>query len=364
MKILITAPSLDTSKNVSGISTVVNTIIENNFQHRYYHYLLGRPDKTKGLTYIFTFFKQLFCFPIALYRNKIDLVHQNFPFDPKGLMRESVINFWCYLFRIPVILHIHGGQLLMQENKNRIWRFFVTVLFSHSRQVIVLSDLERDALIDLHGFADAVVLANSITVKDYTNENRTFSAEKPTFLFLGRLHESKGLDDILQAFIKMKEMQIAFRFIMCGTGPLEHYCKSNFQELLGTDFEFRGIVSGTDKRQAFKDADFFLLPSRYGEGLPMALLEAMASGLVPIVTDDASMKYVVQPLVNGVRVDKYDGIAMAVKIQEVLGNPSKVIEMQEQAVETVLKSYDIQPYISKLNVIYKTIMVDSNHKGE
>src|SRR5690606_29360294 len=105
--------------------------------------------------------------------------------------------------------------------------------------------------------------------------------------------------------------------------------------------------------KAFKDADFFLLPSRYGEGLPMALLEAMASGLVPIVTDDASMKFVVHPFYNGIRVEKRNASDIAEKILGILDSPVTVTTLQRKAVETVKESYDIQVYISKLNVIYE-----------
>jgi len=100
MNILITAPSLNPIKNVSGISCVVQTIISHNEQQQCFHYLLGRPDKKLTKTkWLFDLVKQVLLFPLALIRNKIDLVHQNLPFDPKGLMREYVINLWACLFQ-------------------------------------------------------------------------------------------------------------------------------------------------------------------------------------------------------------------------------------------------------------------------
>ncbi|WP_066754518.1 glycosyltransferase [Sphingobacterium populi] len=257
MKILITAPSLETSKNVSGISTVVNTIIANNVDHEYTHYLLGRPDQSNSLTYLFVFIRQLMFFPIILKREKIELVHQNLPFDPKGLMRESVINFWCYLFNVPVVLHIHGGAFLMQKNPKKIWRFLSSALFKHSRQVLVLSELEQAALLSFHNFGGAIVLSNSIAVSDYLYNLRQPINEPPVFLFLGRLHESKGLDDIYDAFCVLKQQLLSFRFVLCGSGPLMESVKSKFEKLLGSDFDFRGVVSGEDKVAAFIDSDFF-----------------------------------------------------------------------------------------------------------
>src|SRR5690606_11613398 len=124
--------------------------------------------------------------------------------------------------------------------KRGIWKFLTRTLFSHSKQVVVLSEVEKESLERFHGFSGAIILSNSIAAKDYFYAERAFAGEKPTFLFLGRLHESKGLEDIERAFVKMKNQRIAFRFILCGTGPLEQYCRNNFQGLLGEDFEFRG----------------------------------------------------------------------------------------------------------------------------
>jgi len=353
MRVLITAPNLDTNKNVSGISTVVNTIIENNPKHTYFHYLLGRPDKVQGFVYLFVFIKQLLYFPVVLRREKIDLVHQNLPFDPKGLMRESIINFWCYIFKVPVLLHVHGGEFLMNENPKKLWQYLSSVLFKHSRQVLVLSELEKEALTQFHGFDSSIVLSNSIAVEKYMYEERSTFNAKAVFLFLGRLHESKGLKDIYEAFVQLKSKSLKFRFILCGSGPLEQYCVESFEKLLGEEFDFRGVVSGADKLKVFREADFFLLPSRYGEGLPMALLEAMASGLVPIVTDDASMKFVVTPFVNGVRVNKRDGKDIAEKITQLLGRPCAVRKFQAEAIRTVREAYDIGSYILKLNEVYE-----------
>jgi hypothetical protein len=82
MNILITSPSLDSTKNVSGIASVVNTVIQHNKDYQYYHYLLGRPDKAvSGYIWFVQLIKQLVFFPLALRRNKVKLVHQNLPLE-------------------------------------------------------------------------------------------------------------------------------------------------------------------------------------------------------------------------------------------------------------------------------------------
>jgi glycosyltransferase involved in cell wall biosynthesis len=352
MNILITAPSLNPSRNVNGISTVVISIIDHNNAHSFFHYMLGRPDKPlPKLVWAMQLIKQLLQFPIALKKNKIDLVHQNLPFNPKGLMREYVISTFCRFMGIPVLLHVHGGVFLMNGISNPIFKHIANSLFRNSRQVVVLSEVEKDTLAKLHHFPSAKVLCNSIDVALYSANKNNLPIVKPTLLFLGRIHESKGIDDIIEAF-RLLKAKMDFRFILCGVGPLKNQFVSACEQILGSDFEYEGIVSGGKKIEVISQSHLFLLPSRYGEGLPMALLETMAAGVVPVVTDDASMKYVVQHEINGIRVNKNDPKDLFEKLNRIITQPELFKTLSENAGKTIAKQYDIKNYIIRLNEIY------------
>jgi glycosyltransferase involved in cell wall biosynthesis len=356
MNILITAPSLSPTQNVSGISTMVQTIILHNKQHNYYHYLLGRPDmKLNKLIWFFQLVRQLLLFPSSLKSNKIDLVHQNLPFDPKGVLREYFINLWCRLFHVPVVLHLHGGVFLMNGTNNPIFKKLSKSLFKHSKHVIVLSEVEKEALIKKYQYFSAKVLCNSINVSLYQSVSKQLPASKPILLFLGRIHESKGVTDIIEA-LRLLKRNMDFRFILCGTGPLKDHFIAACEQLLGSDFEYRGVVSGDSKINIIKESDIFLLPSRYGEGLPMALLETMAAGVVPVVTDDASMKYVVEHGKNGILVNKKDPKDLYLKLISVLSDSMHYRSLSQNASRTISEQFDVANYIVQLNQIYNSGM--------
>ena len=352
MNILITAPSLDPTKNVSGIGTIVNTIMKNNGKQRYFHYLLGRPDDPSNkLSWLIQVIKQLCAFPFFVKRNRIDIVHQNLPFDPKGLAREYIINSWCRLLKVPAVLHIHGGVFLMKKTTNPLFFKISKSLFKHSKQVIVLSEIETQSLAENYGFKNAFVLPNSIDIAEYETKEKKINLQYPTFLFLGRIHESKGIEEIISALKKLKKHQL-FKFIACGNGPLKDQLVANCEMILGENFEYAGIVSGTQKIDIIKKADFFLLPSRYGEGLPMALLETMANGVIPIVTNDASMKYIIKSGINGICVNKNDPEDLYEKMCTVVSDESLSNLLSIKATETIAEKYNIDDYIKKLNAIY------------
>jgi glycosyltransferase involved in cell wall biosynthesis len=355
MNILITAPHLNPSKNVSGIATVVSTIMEYNRQHHYFHYLLGRPNKpVSRVKWLAQLSKQLLAFPRFVKRHKIELVHQNLPFDPKGLVREYIINLWCRLLCLPVVLHVHGGEFLMNGTQNSLYRRIAKSLFKHSTKVVVLSEIERQSLHNLYNYSPAVVLVNSIDAAKYKAEEKVPNQTKPTLLFLGRITESKGIEDMVEAFMLLKK-EMDFRFILCGAGSLEEYFKIKCKEILGNDFEFRGVVSGEEKINVIITSDFFILPSRYGEGLPMALLETMAAGVVPVVTDDASMKFVVQNEINGMQVAKQNPQHLYSQLKKIISDKELYRKLSRNAADTIAIQYDITDYIKKLNDIYNSI---------
>lgn len=352
MKILITAPSLNPHINVSGISTVVKTIIEHNSTHNYYHYLLGRPDSLKNkFVWYFKLIFQLIYFPLVLLTRKIDLVHQNFPFNVKGIFRELVISFWCFLLRTPVVLHVHGGEFLTKPHSNKFICFLISRIFKWSKVIIVLSELEKEYLVCNYNIYNVEVLSNCVDTNYYQFKARASFHSLPTLLFFGRIHESKGIDDIYTALEKLNQT-VSFQFILCGDGPLRESVIERFSLLLHNNFQYRGVLSGPAKLSVFEESDVFLLPSRYGEGLPMALLETMSVGLVPIVTDDASMKMVVVNDFNGCVVAKNNPEDIYNKLSNLLAKEENFLKLSQNAHNTVEANYDIKAYIKILNTLY------------
>lgn len=354
MNILITAPSLNPVKNVSGISTVVNGIIENNLNHRYYHYLLGRPDISIGrLKWAVQLTKQLALFPFFVKRHEIELIHENLPFDSKGLIREFVINCWCRLLGVPVVLHIHGGEYFTNEPTMFFFRFLASSIFKGSKRILVLSDIEKQTISVKYNCNHVVVLPNSInTLKNGDLGERVLS-DKPVLLFLGRIHETKGTQEILDAIRLLRE-KMRFRFILCGEGPQKDHMIAACSEILGADFEFKGIVYDKTKMEILNLSDLFILPS-YFEGLPMALLETMAVGIVPVVTDVGSIKCVVQHGINGVIVNKKDANDLYQKLIEIMSDPAMFRLLSCNAQNTIQDKYDINNYVQQLNSLYNKV---------
>lgn len=352
IKIVITAPSLDPKKNVSGISTVVRNIIDYG-NNQYLHYTLGSEDENKEKKTVKWFFKtvkSLLNFDKFLSNNQPDWVHINLPCDTKGILREFIIFRFSRKNKIKTLVHLHGGRFLMDKPSSPIILYCFNYILSHADKLIVLSDIEKEQVTKLYSCKNVKVLYNSIDIP----ENFKFYKRKENYiklLFLGRIEESKGIEDIAEALNELsKERHI--KFVLCGAGSMEEKMIKIFTESLGENFVFKGIVSGDEKNKVILDSDIFLLPSRYGEGLPMALLETMGTGIIPVVTTDASMKFVVSHEKNGIFVEKNNPQDLYLKLKNLIDNQEMMEQLSLNARKTIEDNFNIKDFIGKLEDMY------------
>lgn len=353
--ILITAPSLDTRKNVSGISSVVKFIITNNPEKVYQHFELGRKDDEKrNLWWLLKILKTTFQWMLVVSSKKIELVHFNFALCKASILRDAPLVLFAKLIQKKIIIHLHGGEYLMQE-KPPVWmRFILKRVFAGNIRIIVLSPIEEKAVLENYKVANVKVLPNCVDLKEASAFTRAYNATNPIkLLFMGRIRVDKGIEYIYQSLRILKNKEVPFKFYLAGAGPDEKEYIEKFSVLLGSAFEFKGVVSGLAKTEVLKSCDVFLLPSFFPEGLPMALLESMSFGLVPVVTNAGSMKYVVTSGKNGVIVSDNPIAEIALAIENFTSDTALLQQLSLSAGKFIFENYNPENYIAALNTIYE-----------
>jgi len=354
MKILITSPSLDMNKNVSGISSLVSSIMSNT-GHEYFHFSIGRYDtEKKGCRWLTKQVRVIINFKQFLKKNAIELVHLNSPLEKFAIVRDYFLSLLAYFLNIPIVLHIHGGYHLMSENTNFILSILIKSSVNISNSIIVLSELEKVQFkkkFQCKSEKNIWVLPNCVDIDESWSilEKREQTLR---ILFLGRIEKSKGIWDILSALNLLKDVN--YIFYLCGTGNNINDIVDEFKKICGFKLVVKGVLYGNSKIELLKSCDIFLLPSYY-EGLPIALLETMSFGVVPIVTDVGSINVVVENNFNGFFVDKKAPTQIAEKIR-LLNNDRKLLhEMSVNSRNKIIKNYSKENYFNKLNEIYENI---------
>ncbi len=135
------------------------------------------------------------------------------------------------------------------------------------------------------------VVYNGIEIEKYQVSSIRYQARKDlgieggdkVILYLGRLAAEKGLISLLEAVASYQPPATSHQLVIVGDGPQREELVRRATDLgLGGRVHFVGRVSYAETPKYYQMADIFVLPSTAWEGLPMTIIEAMATGL-PVV---------------------------------------------------------------------------------
>lgn len=148
-----------------------------------------------------------------------------------------------------------------------------------------------------------------------------------TFLMLSRLEAVRGVLDYAAAARGLKERHPTCQCLLAGPAGFGAGAVSaeQLQEVSGGALRYLGDLD--DVRQALADAHVVVYPAQGGEGMPRAILEALATGRPVITTDTAGCRETVDEFVSGWRVQPRDQSALL----EAMASYVKRPEMLEQA---------------------------------
>jgi len=356
--VVIVSPSLDPKLNVGGVSSVVSFIIKNNKNVQYIHFQQGKTDTEHGGEFVrlkrilqsYLSWKQL------LKKNKKALIHYNTSMDTKSVLRDVFFIRYAYRHHRRIVIHIHGGKYLFEENRPWLIDKILHNIFNLKLPVIVLSNEEKMVIQKDFQCEEIHVMPNVVDLTESSRFSREENIKKQIdILFIGRITEAKGLDFILNACKIIKDEGISFLLHFAGKEQGDKNYISQLTSALGSSFRYEGVVYGKAKYELLKKCEIFLLPSFF-EGLPMSLLEAMSFAEVPIVTNVGSINTVVKDKYNGLFVKVKDTPSIVEALKLLISNQDFMKELSANARLTIFEKYNPTTYINRINDIYTKIL--------
>ena len=115
---------------------------------------------------------------------------------------------------------------------------------------------------------------------------------------MGRLEKIKGTDLLLEAWEQVCRQTDA-RLILCGSGPMEDWCREYIGSRNLTNIELAGRVSHEEVLERMTQAWALVLPTQVYEGFPMTVVEAFSRGTPVIGTDIGNTGSLVKDGGNG-----------------------------------------------------------------
>lgn len=253
----------------------------------------------------------------------------------------------------PLVLHAHGSEFdLFYRKLPAAVRRNVNRTLQRANVFITLSTQWRDFYVEECEISPSqiVVLPNPVRVPSEVPDRS--ARQTVQFLHLGRLGERKGAYDLVNAFAGLPEgLRNRARLVMAGDGDVEGVRK--MAEPLGSQVEVHSWINSHERDLMLERSDVFALPSR-AEGVPMALLEAMANGLPSITSPVGGIPDVFRHGLDGALVTPGDVEQIRAAMAKLISDDAARLAAGRAARERA-RAFDVHVYARRLADIYQRI---------
>lgn len=221
------------------------------------------------------------------------------------------------LLRKPVAVIVHcagrfGDLQVMRSSEYGFYTQYMIDAIKKSDAFVAIctdikTELEAEGFHRVHMIHDGIVPWKTADRRDYSSATRLVT--------LARLHPQKGMDILIRGLALLRGGR-SWTLEVCGEGPERDRLETLASQLgLSHRITFRGLVRNIE--DVLDRSDIFVLPSR-GEGMGVALLEAMYAGLPCIVTRVSGFVDIVTHDVNGYLVEPEDPAAVAAALDRMM----------------------------------------------
>lgn len=163
--------------------------------------------------------------------------------------------------------------------------------------------------------------------------------QKLRLVFLGRLVEEKGVLLLQKIDEQLQQKKLPVQWTIVGQGPLESRLKEYWQEK-----EYVSFVKPPTTEEVYsllEEQDILVFPSWF-EGTPVAIMEALSRGVIPVVSDlPGGTRDMVKEGI-GFRCSVNDAEAFANAILQLADNKGELIKMQQNCLSLAREQYDIE----------------------
>jgi glycosyltransferase involved in cell wall biosynthesis len=223
---------------------------------------------------------------------------------------------------------------------------------------VVLSETFVESFRDVHSRRPIGVVPNGVDIARFTKTHsivRNDRHESFRVLIVGRLEPQKRIDVFLEAMVNIsRSLPFAVEARIVGDGPLRDELETLASEpVLDGRVDFTGRVD--DIGQHLEWADAFVLSSDY-EGMPLAIVEAMAFGLPVVATRVGAVPDLVLDGISGFLVDRQDPQALASRLEQ-LARDTGLSEAMGRAGRDRSEIFNVTAMVNGYESVYARVCV-------
>ncbi len=291
-----------------------------------------RAPGAKALLYQMFYFVEAGVLAHFLLRRKAEHLHDHF-----GSSSCTVAMLAAEMADIPFSFTLHGPDIFFEPRKwavaEKIARAKFTVCISHfcRSQAMLFSDQKHWR--KLH------IVHCGVDIDQYDHAPKQHITK--TAIFVGRLAAVKGVTFLLDAFLDVLRTHPDALLTLVGNGPERAALERQVQNMgIANAVNFVGYMDQAGVAEHLSKSDLLVLPS-FAEGVPVVLMEALASRIPVIATQVAGVSELVKHGKNGFIVPPANSAALSDRLSELFSAPELCKSMGMEGRKTVMEEFDI-----------------------
>ena len=284
--------------------------------------------------------------------NKIDSVlifsGDSFSFIEKGFMVIIAKAFSKNILFAP-----RSGMSLDDYTNSKFMKWYMKSVIRASTFVICQGQFWINFYkeMDFENDSKFILVSNWIDANFYNSINYKITETNLNILYIGWLEEYKGVLDLLEALIILKNKNKNFLCQIYGGGSLFDKIKIIISENeLDNNVVLMGWANKQVKKEAYSKADIFILPSHF-EGFPNSLIEAMSAELPVISSNVGAVGDIIEDGINGFIFDSKNINQLVEKIETLISDSDLRMIMAINARKKITKKFTVLQAVEKLNKI-------------
>jgi glycosyltransferase involved in cell wall biosynthesis len=349
---------------IGGINSLIDTIlpsIQETVNLLYFPTVSNRPIKKSGqlsLLNITIAISQFFRFFRASRKFHPQILHVH---TSEGIawLKDTLYIWFGIVLKCKIIIHFHAANFdELYTRHSLIIRTYTRYMLSKVDTVITVSETWKKKLSSIVQIEKIHSLKNCVHLVKYPSL-KTQNGNVTYGLFLGCIGSRKGAFDIIEAVNIAKLDGRKLHVWLAGYEDHKGDMKLAEHRILELKIEDRceliGVIKGENKSRYLKEMDFLILPS-YNEGLPMAILEAMAEGRAIISSPVGGIPEIVRDGYNGFLVNPGDIRNLSEKMAILTESDELCKKMGLNSLIIVKKELSVEVYVQELSKLYKDLI--------
>ncbi|MFL0194646.1 glycosyltransferase [Clostridium sp. WILCCON 0269] len=269
-------------------------------------------------------------------------------------------NMYPFLYTVPYLL-THKVKLLhtihnkpVNEFKD-VYKKVIRILYKMDKAIpVAISHTVEKEMRELYSLRKIERVYNPVDLKRFDCDRTINTSDEIELITVGRLMKQKNQALLFKAFTDARQRISNIKLSILGDGELKNELVALAKKLnILNHITFYGNVSNVEWYLA--KADVFVLSSDY-EGLPLSILEAMASGLPIVATDVGGVADVVTD--NGFLINKGNQVELANKIVELAQSTGKRYLLGRKS-KINSKQFDSHIFAKQYEVLYEKYLEKS-----